>query len=263
MTNKISILILLIALAIPQVVSAAWWNPFSWFAKSVPRTETLENKIIKLEDSNSTTTKAIVPSTQKEAKASSVTSQNIKAEEDLEVRLQQEILNIRLKVEEQLQIDALKAESDRQAKLEVAKKQQTLDEVNEEQEAKQNSPEEVKVTTLTIKDVFCSWGGSANVYTLPFSIEGSWSGGTIAIRSDDGSVRRGGLIYKSDLARDKGYIVGTESGMKNALGQAYGYTIRLYSEGPYFRGTGAGSTPYFPGSSLLVEKTGTFRLPRC
>lgn len=41
MKNKISILILLLAIAIPQVVSASWWNPFSWFKNKSPQIQTI------------------------------------------------------------------------------------------------------------------------------------------------------------------------------------------------------------------------------
>src|SRR3990167_1320893 len=45
MKNKTLILILVITLIVPQVVSAAWWNPFSWriFTKIfTPKTEIIQ-----------------------------------------------------------------------------------------------------------------------------------------------------------------------------------------------------------------------------
>ena len=55
MKNKTLILILVITLIVPQVVSAAWWNPFSWFdkwsfiRKGGDETQILENRVRELE----------------------------------------------------------------------------------------------------------------------------------------------------------------------------------------------------------------------
>jgi hypothetical protein len=118
--------------------------------------------------------------------------------------------------------------------------------------------EDSKITAINIHDVTCSWGGSDNVYILPFSVDGSWTEGYITIRSNDGTVRMGGLVYKSDVARDSGYRMGIQSTLNKA--QNYTYTIDLYSEVPSYNRYGA---PNFPSSSLIIEKTGTFSLPGC
>lgn len=51
MKNKISILILLAVIMVPQVASAAWWNPFSWkiFHRTDTKTQILENRVKELE----------------------------------------------------------------------------------------------------------------------------------------------------------------------------------------------------------------------
>ncbi|OHB14696.1 MAG: hypothetical protein A2431_00615 [Candidatus Zambryskibacteria bacterium RIFOXYC1_FULL_39_10] len=53
MKNKISVLVLLAAVMIPQVVFASWWNPFSWIKSketyTAPKTQDIETKISELE----------------------------------------------------------------------------------------------------------------------------------------------------------------------------------------------------------------------
>lgn len=61
MKNKISILILLFAITIPQVASASWWNPFSWkvfsrfFEPKVEKVEKVEQVATSTENTASTT----------------------------------------------------------------------------------------------------------------------------------------------------------------------------------------------------------------
>lgn len=57
MKNKISTLVLLFVILIPQVASASWWNPFSWkiFHRVDTKTQTLENRIQELENKLQTT----------------------------------------------------------------------------------------------------------------------------------------------------------------------------------------------------------------
>ena len=78
-TMKKLIFIGLIAIMIPQVVFAAWWNPFSWkiFQKTDIKTQTLENRIQELE--KKLENKTVTP-TSTTVKSSNPTTETKKAE---------------------------------------------------------------------------------------------------------------------------------------------------------------------------------------
>jgi hypothetical protein len=82
MKNKLSILVLLLAIAIPQVVFASWWNPLSWFDnwsffnRANSKTQVLENRIKELEEKLGTTT----PSVAENKATSSIKSEPEKTE---------------------------------------------------------------------------------------------------------------------------------------------------------------------------------------
>ena len=79
MKNKILVLILLGAIAIPQIVSASWWNPFSWsiFYKNPNKTEIIENKIKEPEKKFENTATTTATTTAVKVKKSEVLKQKI------------------------------------------------------------------------------------------------------------------------------------------------------------------------------------------
>jgi hypothetical protein len=261
-SRRIFLITIISFLVIPQVTFASWWNPFSWniwnlFNRQNSETQVLEN-VTKEQQQNP-----------KDNNATTTTNTSIKNNEDNKAKLeaekkmlnaQSEALRVAKEQLQQQQIEITKqAEQKRQEEL----KNQAIEQEAVQSEKQNILPEEPKSTTINVGKVVCSWGGSDTVYTLQFSINGSWSSGYITVRSDDGIVRTGGLLYKSDFERDGGYVFGSKSGLKRSLSQKYSYEISLYSEGPYFHNVGIQNTPYFPSSSLLDEESGVFELPSC
>ncbi len=130
-SNKLFIYILISVLIIPQIVLAAWWNPFTW--KIFQKKETTiqvqaeiknsEEKITELEkqlndlknhQSNN------VPVVTEEVKSKPVIIDNsavIRAEVEAKLKAQADLdaLIIKQKADEQARLDALKIETERQA----------------------------------------------------------------------------------------------------------------------------------------------------
>lgn len=121
-------------LIIPQVTFAAWWNPFSWviFSKkeapsvqehSLTVTTTTPKKSAparSLTFEKKATTKTALPS---DNSADIKEQARIKAEAMLKAQAEQNALIVKQQADEQVRIDAVKAETDRQAAQQVQAQQ--------------------------------------------------------------------------------------------------------------------------------------------
>lgn len=268
--------VLLLALLIPQVAFAAWWNPFSWiqkvFNRLEPKIETLDTQEVELDETKEKeafnddevfdSVKNDRARFEAEKKVLDTYNESIRISEE---KLRQQKIETERLVEEAKQADLRRRVLESEVVREAEKKEaEAL--ANKLQE--ESASKSVEMNRIILGDISCSRWFNDYSYFLPITVEGTWRSGWVQIKDLEGKLVGGKDFDNSSngLSFSRAGVVTTPEGHRESVkkvnmeGLRVTYVIKIFDESASFIRPGI---RYYPPAALILEKEGKLVVPSC